>query len=71
MKEKYKIWASHLLEELMLAPRQQRESILSSHLEKAHQRGYRDAVANDWWRQQEAAPSKPQEEEPGHDKEHR
>ena len=49
----YAIWAQHLLEEIMLAPRQQREAILKSHLERVHQRGYRDAVRNDWWQEQE------------------
>jgi len=57
----YTEWAEQLLKELMLAPVDHRVKILTSHLEKVHQRGYRDAVVNDWWQVQDAEQNKIEE----------
>ena len=55
MKPNYDQWAEALLQEIYYAPEEHRLSVVKEHLLKATQRGYRDAVVNDWWRHQDAA----------------
>ena len=54
MKPEYTQWAEALLQEIYYTPEELRASLVETHLLKAVQRGYTDAVENDWWKKQES-----------------